>query len=283
MNSLSKFVSNSFHTITDFRTSKNQTFVQDNSLIFEAIPKEVFIYEIFSRLVLEEWFVLSQVNKSINSLLSNPVLLKEKIYREKTFNPEDWGTYFGNLCLGASDGNLAFQSMPDDIGQIWKGRSPTSKYKKFGQTHVVVWIPSSLSLDKYKDLLAINSPLNTIKPGNLGSRVMNQYGRILTKKAEWVVMPRKRAFASPYSYKIVDFKTLAIPKTLEAIICMTTTFLKFAIKSSKFKYSPIVCQEGVKFISTNDIARTYQIMVHFTSSGVSIDVYDPIPRGPCIC
>ncbi len=279
MNYISRFVSNTYHAIADFRSSRNQSIVKDNSLSYGAIPKDVFIYGIFSRLIFEEWLILSQVNKRMNNLLSDPVLLKEKIYCEKTFNPEDWGSYFGNFCLGASDGNIAYQSLPDGIGKLFKGPSPVSKRKKLGQTHVIVWIPSGISIDKYKDILTCNFPLNNMKPGSIGRSVVNQYRGITTKKAEWVVMPRNRKFGSPYCYKIVDYKTLAIPKTLEVIICMTTTFFKSGMKSSKFKYYPLISEERVKVVSGNDIVRTYPIIVRFTSSGVSINMYDPRERG----
>ncbi len=267
MNNLSKFVTHSFHAATERCHSKNQTFIQDNSLAYSVIPKEVFVYGIFTQLIFEEWLILSQVNKRMNNLLSDPVLLKEKIYREKTFNPDDWGTYFGNLCLGASDGYPAFKSLPDHIGKLFTGPSPVSKRKKLGQTHVIVWIPSGLCLNDYMELLGGCKDARLLNVQNI---ILDWHGNELTGSSEWVVMPRNRKKRSSHSYKIINFKNYAFPKVLEAVICITTIFLK-----SGLRFDPLTCEERIE-IRSNGSTTIQHVIVSFNST-LNLSVYQPKP------
>lgn len=228
MNSLSKFVS-----LKQFQKPG----FQDNSLVVEAIPGGVLVERIFSRLSFQEWLIVAQVNKRMNGLLTDRVLLKEKIYKEVVFNPEDWGVHFG---FGLGDGERAWKELPEGIGELLKGRSPVSEYLRFWQTHVIVWIPAGLSMNKYVEFLKIKVSEGVIKKVILDDSILKVMGSVVTKKAEWIVMPRKRSKNASQVYKMVDFEILSLPKALEAMICMTAMFCK---TGGSNKFDAIKCQE----------------------------------------
>lgn len=200
----------------------------------DILPIEL-ILKIFSNLHFLEILRVATLNKKVSVLVNDPGLLKWVIYRDMTFNPQDWRRYFKDNNPAAFDENQAWNTLPNDIGKIYKNRFLTFPKKKLGETHVIVWKPANLSINNYECML------KTKKEFKYFVVDVQKIGDELTEKAEWLVMTRKiipQSFVQYYpnheklikKQKLDNFKSCSIPRVIEAMICSASIFLKFGVK-----------------------------------------------------
>ncbi len=193
--------------------------------------------DIFATFHFRELLNFATVSQTFNLLVKDPLLLKRVIYRDMTFNPQDWKTHFGNEVLKFDDDDIAYKSLPITIGAVFKSQFLETEEKKFGETHVIVWKPAGLSLNKYLRLLKENNNFHVPLKISYIDNIADQ----LSEKSEWLVMTRKILKDSPTKdfskhAKIVEklpksiFQVCAIPTVLEAFIAISTTFIKFETK-----------------------------------------------------
>ena len=193
--------------------------------------------DIFTSFHFGELLTFATVSVKFNELVNDPLLLKRVIYRDMTFNPEDWKTHFKDKAPGSVDADFAFKALPITIGAVFKSRFLESEEKKLGETHVIVWKPEGLSLNNYLGLLKENDDFHA----PLKISYIDNFADKLSEKSEWLVMTRKILKNSPSGdfsehEKIVEklpkyiFRLCAIPAVLEAFIAISTTFIKFGTK-----------------------------------------------------
>lgn len=202
---------------------------------YPRIPKDIFL-EVFSRLKFLDLVSCSEVNKDWKLLANDNILLKKIIYREKTFNPEDWKSFFG-MEIPAQEVKKAWDSLPKNIGEIFKGACPVFKGKKFGMTHVISWMPAGLSINQYAKFLRSRYPYHLPGIHEIWQSIIVEYGDGKISKGKWVAMSKTSLRGSlglgfeEQALKISKieakkFKSCKIPKALEAIVCISTTFFK---------------------------------------------------------
>ena len=208
--------------------------VNEKDVFIDVFPDEL-ILKIFSNLHFLEILKIATLNKKVSLLINDPELLKWVIYRDMTFSPQDWKHYFGVQNPAALDENQAWNTLPKDIGKIFKNRFLNFPTKKLGETHVIVWKPANLSINNYASLL------KTKKEFKFSAVDVQKIGDELTEKAEWLVMTRKIIPGSLVQYypnheklikkqKLHNFTSCTIPKVIEAMICSASIFLKFGVK-----------------------------------------------------
>lgn len=227
-------------------------------LTFDLFPQDILIHHIFFRLNFREFQALAQVNHGLNAITNDSKVLKQVIYKIATFNPEDWAAHFGADCLGANDGPLAWKSLPDNIGEIFKRSSSMYPLEKIGENHVLIWMPKDLSLNSYGKLLAeMNSDRGYSYVGYI---IKKKYGNILTPKAEWIMMSRKEVpkvrwvnfYEKDIRFPKFDtpgFTSYKIPTILEAIVSLSTLVFKTTIKPFQGNYQ-VRCEECVRHFQT---------------------------------
>lgn len=168
---------------------------------------------------------ISLVSKKWEALSNDPDLLKNVIWNE-TFNPTDWNRFFPDIALTEFDCNYAFNSLPKTIGAMYKGPCPTFLNKKLGQTHVFVWMPKNLSINKFDALVkkyfpekmdifrnithanyvgmdlstfmdTLNKRLEKFAEENknnfglaIDTDVLDAFGDVMTEESEWLIMPK---------------------------------------------------------------------------------------------
>ncbi len=209
--------------------------VNEQDVFTDVFPQEL-ILEIFSNLHFLEILRVATLNKKVSVLVNDPGLLKFVIYRNMTFNPQDWKHYFGAQNPAAFDDEFAWKSLPNNIGEIYKNQFLRFPKKRLGETHVIVWKPANLSINHYESLL------KTKKEFKFSVVDVQKIGDDLTEKAEWLVMTRKIIPGSLVQYypnherlikkqKLHNFTSCTIPKVIEAMICSASIFLKFGVKT----------------------------------------------------
>ena len=206
-----------------------------SSFSFQKIPKEL-ILEIFSFLNFKELLSCSQVDKKDWIILANnKSLLKKIIYRDKTFNPEDWKALFG-IPLENSECLKAFETLPINIGELLKGPCPIFAGKKFGESHVITWMPKNLTINSFAEML-IKNPNNTLNFHGIWQGVRTKVGDRKTKESKWIAMSKwsldeANGLGLEQQQKIlkriemVKFKCCKIPTTLEATVSISTALYK---------------------------------------------------------
>lgn len=194
--------------------------------------------DIFTSFHFKELLTFATVSVKFNELVNDPLLLKRVIYRDMTFNPDDWKIHFKDKDFNVEDADVAFKSLPITIGSVFKSQFLEKEEKKFGETHVIVWKPAGISLSNYIELLKKSDNFRHIRTNiSYTSKFKNQ----LTEKSEWLVMTRKVLKDSPSrefteheeiikKLPLSVFKVCAIPAVLEAFIAVSAIFIKFGTK-----------------------------------------------------
>ncbi len=202
---------------------------------FKKIPKEL-ILEIFSFLNFEDLLSCSQVEKKDWIILTNKnFLLKKIIYREKTFNPEDWQRHLG-VSFEHSEGIKAYEMLPKNIGELLKGPCPIFAGKKFGETHVITWLPKDLTINSFAEML-IKNPNNALSFHGIWEGIRLEIGDRKLKKSKWIAMSKwsldeAKGLGFKAQKKLLEhiemtkFKRCEIPTTLEATVSISTAFYK---------------------------------------------------------
>lgn len=238
-------------------------------LLTTMLLPEILI-DIFTTFHFKELLKFATVSQTFNFLVNDPLLLKRVIYRDMTFNPQDWKTHFGNKGEGFEDDDAAFKSLPITIGAVFKSRFLEMEEKKLGETHVIVWKPSGLSLNKYLRFLKENTDFHVPIKISYIDNVADQ----LSEKCEWLVMTREILKDSPSREfseheKIVEklpksiFKVCAIPGVLEAFIAITTIFIKFRTKIFDGKNVARCIEPPSKIYEPNDQWHGVPLSVDF--------------------
>lgn len=215
------------HEMQD-RTSVIQTPL--NVTIDDYIVPDVLL-KIFSILSLQDICnYIPLVSKKWSVLSNDPNLLKIAIWNE-TFNTDDWNRIFPDIALTEFDCKYAFDSLPNNIGAMFKGPCPSFPGKTLGQTHVFVWMPKNLSINKFKaivkkffperpfedfikmppmDLGPLFKPFmgfsnhcknfeeeNKIKFGLvIDMDLVDEFGDVMTELSEWLIMPKTNLIES---------------------------------------------------------------------------------------
>ena len=237
---------------------------------FEDILKEILTNLDF-KVILS---TVSLVDKKWNKISDDPFFLKSVIYKN-AFNPEDWGDHFGNETLGANDGPLAFEKLPNTIVELYKSDCKIFNGQKVCDTHLLFWIPENLSIEKYGKLL--KHKFNKLDKGYhfLYPKILEEHGRALTKNSGWVMMVNKPIpqngikTLSMHCEMLNDLnretiKRYSIPTALEAILCIS---LKFFYTEEKIFYECYTrCQESLNSM----VFGNKQIIVGFTKLGICV-------------
>lgn len=219
-----------------FSNSSLDGIYSEASLSGITIPQDLLL-EIFSHLNFNEIEMFGQINKAANALANSPAVLKNRIYHEQAFTPEDWGFYFGK-SLKVNEAKVAFQSLPSNIGQIFKSPCPVFPKKLWWETHVIVWIPEGLTLNNFGELLKQKFPRNAKGYYRIFDEIVSRYGDMPVEKSGWITMTK---FGVPGSLgksfdhqkllvkklKSRDLESYEVPKTLEVIACFSAQFFKF--------------------------------------------------------
>lgn len=209
-----------------------------------------------------------RVTKTLNKVTNDSELLKNTFYRDQTFNSEDWAFYFGENYV--DEARLAYSLIPEYIMDIIRSPCPIFSDKKLGETHFFVWIPGNLNLLEYYRIVDLLDPKICLDmQGKYFVEVMMKIS-----EAGWVLIPKK---VMPESVdkqfkdqvKMVDkLENYKVPKALEAIVCMISSFLKFNIKvfdcynGGSHYYT--LCQESVQFgrIAVGSCLNCFSVTSH---------------------
>lgn len=212
--------------------------VKDADVFTDVIPCELIV-AIFSELHFYELLEIATVCKKVNLLTNDPGLLKRVIYRDMTFNPEDWKHHFGDQSPGANDAFQAFEALPENIGEILKKTCSIFPNKRIFETCMVVWLPN-LSANQFDQV--VKQRLHPISNFVLSIDFPRAGKSQVTKKAEWVIIsnktiPKSAGSDNPIglleSYKMEGFNPPELPTFLEAIVGTTTTLFKYNILNIK--------------------------------------------------
>ncbi len=224
---------------------------ENNFSFFEHFEgsTDVLINEIFSRIDFRTFENLGCVNKQLNRLTHRSDVLKSMIYKFKTFNQEDW---LENFDLEFPK-NQAFKALPDNIGKLFNGPCPLFKDKRLRDTHVIIWIPTALSLNKCKLLLEKIIAANGHR-FIIHKDILATYGDLLTDDSKWIIMPKNLLPESNHNnflkqLKMVDSlalynsKKYYIPTFFEATVCISMSSLKWNMNILEDCYTR--CQEDI--------------------------------------
>ena len=251
------------------------------------------IVEIFLKFRFKDFGIyIPLVCKKFNQLANDPQLLKKIIFFNETFNPQDWNFYFPEMALTELDCKQAFDALPNDIAARLKDRNPEYPFSitKMCDSHVIVWMPANLSINKYDQLIqkyfprTLDKNLNEMKEKiknlhrskiftqpdlnglnlRVSQKVMNEFGNVETIKAEWLILPKRSfAFYEGFGSKMrkSDIARLSFPDyevgsrfpmTLELVVCISSIFMKRAEKI--LNWQAIICNEvidGSRLMATN--------------------------------
>lgn|GEM_PF-2170659 len=210
---------------------------------------DVLINEIFSRIDFRNFENLGCVNKWLNELTHRTDILKSMIYRFKTFNQEDWQEHLGLEFPK----NQAFKALPDNIGKLFNGPCPLFKDERLRDTHVIIWIPSALSLNKCKILLEKIFAANEQK-FIIHKDILATYGDLITADPKWIIMPKKLLAKSNHTnffkqlqmvndLALFNYKNYNIPTLFESTVCISLSSLKWNIDMLEDCYTR--CQEDI--------------------------------------
>lgn len=210
---------------------------------------DVLINEIFFKVDFRDFENLGCVNKRLNILTQRDDVLKSMIYRFKTFNQEDWQEHFD---LEFSK-HQAFKALPDDIGKLFNGPCPLFKGERLRDTHVIIWIPSALSLNNCKILLEKIFVANEHK-FIIHKDIVTTYGDLFTGDPKWIIMPKQLLPESNHNsfFKQLQMvndlatfnsKSYNIPTLFEATVCVSLSSLKWNIHMLEDCYTR--CQENI--------------------------------------
>lgn len=118
----------------------------DNGLKTEITLPDDSLRQIFSLLPYKDFLTCRQVSKQWNLVKTDSKFLKDLIYRNDTFNTEDWKDYFKpSLHYGINCNVRASESLWDDINEIFTSPSETFFGSKWGEIHDLIWIPKGLT------------------------------------------------------------------------------------------------------------------------------------------
>lgn len=251
------------------------------------------ITEIFLKFRFKDFGIsIPLVCKKFNQLANDPQLLKKIIFFNETFNPHDWNFYFPDMAFTELQCQQAFDSLPNDIATRLKSRNPEYPFSitKMCDSHVIVWMPANLSINKYDQLIqkyfprTLEKNLNEMKEKiknlhrskilpqpdinslnlRVSQKVINEFGNLETTKAEWLILPKESfAFYEGFGSEMrkSDIARLSFPdyedgsrfpKSLELLVCICSIFMKRAEKI--LNWQAIICNEkinGSRLIATN--------------------------------
>ncbi len=216
----------------------------------KTIPNDVLLL-ILSQLGFEKILKLSLVNKNWKIVSDDPALLKYVIYKDKLFNPYKFKLHLGH-DLGLSENQKAWESLPNNIGEIFKGPSLFSN-KKIGETHLFAWIPKNANINNIGKLFQgkFDDPddYHNINPG-----ILKDFGNHSMQESAWIaikIMPRPKR--TPYQRccgEVLDIKLCQYrkPKIVEAILCLSFIYFKakknFKTRNARFSILDTYCQEN---------------------------------------
>lgn len=271
--------------------------LEQRSFMGREIPHDIITHSILPQLNFYEIQTFGRVSKKLKILTSTtqiPALLKLKFYQNKTVNPEDWGAYRDTMLgkeqklkqkleqkkgfnlkttdrlkviqnwkvldIKNRDGLRAFETLPDNIVDIAREPCPIDANKKFGDSHVFVWLQEGVNMEMCEFLFKQKSPKNRV--------CFQLHPKELIKNSQWIVMPRQQI---PHSDEEKDFReqrkkieklekrefiTPFIPSSLEGIVCIVTAFVKFNIKLFNKQYIRCI-DESTDFIIDHVTAAKY--------------------------
>lgn len=259
-----------------------------NDLIYMDVITEIFLKFRFKDFGIS----IPLVCKKFNQLANDPHLLKKIIFFNETFNPHDWNFFFPHMAFTELQCQQAFDTLPNDIAARLKNRNPGYPFSitKMCDSHVIVWMPANLSIDKYDQLIqkyfprTLDNNLNEMKEKiknlhrskiltqpdinslnlRVSQKVINEFGNLETTKAEWLILPKEsfcfyEGFGSEMRKSDIarlsfpDYEDESrFPKSLELMVCISCIFMKRAEKI--LNWQAIICNEvidGSRLIATN--------------------------------
>lgn len=213
------------------------------------IPVEI-CEEIFSYLTGPELTKCAQVAKDWQKVASQERLWNG-IMQQYAIGPTKWK----NIAdLGKAD------PIPKEMLKILKQPCPFNEGKQVGQTHILVWIPSTIN-NKTLTLTTLGQFVKAKSfPNNhegfafFWSVIKNQIGDMAIEKPFWALMtkdviPESRDKSYNHQIKMVgQFKEYEVPKALEATFCIFAEYVRKDYKTRLFGDKPLtytICKEQI--------------------------------------
>jgi len=245
---------------------------------------------IFSYLDWEHFALCCSVKKQWECVGSDPKFLKYQIYWKQTFNPQCWDDhfaeliysnneakripYYGNIDLDHSLYSKAYDTLPDEIGKLFKSSCPIFQGKKWGETHDIIWIPTNVNVWKIIYLLIDKGFLKR------NSIMLSKFDLTPTEKPTWIAMTKVAISKGEYNTifnqqnRMTQYESgYHFPKIAEAIIW---TYVRL-LKKKSFLHN-ILCQENDS--KSNRIVEFYGFKnrngISISSPYLDIRIYNAI-------
>ncbi len=214
----------------------------------EILTDDIIVHEIFSRLKCKELLNFGLVDKKIQHLANDPLVMKDKIYLEKVFSPLDWQHFFG---FGIEDDTLARNQLSNNIVDL---------FKEFPhQFNNITWIPEGISINLFGDLIKKYYRNNKDGYASIDEKIQSEFGKICTLKGQWISLnPLGRIINPEITKKFKEINFNKNPNIFEVVV------LKF---SDWFKFERYILPNNRKVIIEYD---KFQINVHINSLGINL-------------
>jgi len=215
----------------------------------KSVPNDV-LKHIFSFLNFEKILKISKINKNWKIISDDPVLLKYVIFRDKLMNPDKFKLHLG-YDLGVSENKKAWNGLPNNIGEIFKG-SCEFPNKKIGESHIFVWIPKNATIKNIGKLLR-GKFRNQNDYHFIAPTILEQLGDEPINESRWIaikIIP-SRPKATPcfrHCGQVLDIQMgkYRKPKIVEAIICLSFLYFFRSKKHPFVEYDTYYCHESVR-------------------------------------
>jgi len=173
----------------------------------EILTDDIIVHEIFSRLQCKELLNFGLVDKKIQRLANDPLVMKDKIYLEKVFSPLDWQLFFG---FGIEDDTLARNQLPNNIVELFKDYPH--------QFNNITWIPEGISINSFGDLLKKYYQNNKKGYAHIDESIQREFGKICTTKGQWVLVNTLGIINKEIPKKFSGINFRKNPDAIEAIV-----------------------------------------------------------------
>lgn len=212
----------------------------DNGLKTEITLADDSLRQIFSLLPYKDFLACRQVSKQWNLVKTDSKFLKDLIYKNNSFNAEDWKDYFKlSLHYGINCNESASESLPDEINEIFNSSSSMIYRRKWGEVHDLIWVPEDF-MGNYFELL--KEKFRELNP-NIYEKICTYSCTETIDESGWVAMTKDA------KYKCVNGVYRALDK-IEAMIYVSLIALKF--NPNKFEAIFLGCLLNSLVVQVNE-------------------------------
>lgn len=196
--------------------------------------------QIFSLLPYKDFLACRQVNKQWNLVKTDSKFLKDLIYKNNTFNSEDWKDHFKHsLRYGINFNVSASESLSNEIDEIFNSPSWMFYRSKWGEVHDLIWVPG-VFMGNYFELL--KEKFRELNP-NIYEKICTYSCTETIDESGWVVITKDA------KYKCVNGDYRALNK-IETMIYASLLALKF--NPNKFEAIFLGCLLNSLVVQVNE-------------------------------